>query len=123
MQLENEFLLLPYNIPTYGTININILSNGNRYYADIQTPWSNWYRFPIELTQHDLEDLNSLLQQAIGRVSDNYRKQKVFDDQLIDLAEEGNAAFNWIFSDDRLRKTISKVLEAGMAIDAIPNCV
>ncbi len=116
MQLENEFLL-PYNMPTHGTININILSNGNRYYADIQTPWSNWYRFPLELTQHDLEDLNLVLQQAIRRVSDNFRGHKVLGDHLIKLAEEGNTAFNWIFSDDRLRKTIIKVLKAGMAIE------
>lgn len=91
-------------------LQISIWRQNERYVAYIQSPGSNCYKIPIDLTIHSLSNLNRDLQQAIGEMSSCTDKGEAFTR----LSELGNFAYKTIFKDENARKTIK------LAINSIP---
>ncbi len=92
-------------------VQIRVFLHDNSYMADINADWSNWHRFRIGIKPHDLEELNSELQQAIEEVSCSFEKDGIRSDALAKLAQTGSFAFKRIFSESAPREIVNKVLK------------
>jgi hypothetical protein len=101
---------------------IRIQPDGREYVAYVQAGWAKWHRFRIGLKQHDVEELNSELQQAIEHVSACFDVEDVdsaeYTKGLSKLAQKGNFAFKRIFAEGAPRQTISQALQAGSTLQA-----
>jgi hypothetical protein len=99
---------------------LRIETFGKGYRGYIQTDSSDVYRFPINLTQHDVDELNTELQQILEKVSSYFDTDDSASteryDALSNLAQKGNFAFKRIFSKGMPRATISKALKKGATI-------
>jgi len=107
---------LPFidNFPLH--VQIRVFSNGSGYMADINANWSNWHRFRIGIKPHDLEELNSELQQAIEEVSRNFENEGIGREALAKLAQMGTYAFKRIFSEGAPREIVNKILKMNATI-------
>lgn len=101
-------------------VQLRIEAFGREYRGYIQTDSSDVYRFPINLTQHDVDELNTELQQILEKVTSNFdidnNDPAERYEALSSLAQKGNFAFKRIFSKGMPRDTISKALEGGATI-------
>ena len=97
-------------------VQIRIFSNGSEYTAYISTDLDKWHRFHIGLKPHDIDELNTELQQAVEQVSVNFEIEGAYGDALARLAQKGKFAFNRIFADGVPRETINRALKTGATI-------
>ena len=107
---------LPLNDNFSVQVQIRIFSNGSEYIADMSTNLDKWYRFRIGLKQHDIEELNSELQQAVERVSNDFETNGTCDESLSLLAQKGSYAYKRIFAEGVPRDIITKALKTGVTI-------
>ena len=107
-------------------VQIRIQSAGRQYEVFIQAYLGSWYRYRIGLQQHDVEELNSGLQQAMEQVSARFDVDMdgniTHEDKaecakaLSTLAQKGNFAFKRIFEEGMPRETVNNVLQPGATI-------
>jgi len=101
---------------------IRIQPDGREYTAYIQTSWAKWHRFRISLKEHDIEELNSGLQQAIERVSACFNTDAIgvdkaeYAEALSRLAQKGNFVFKSIFTEGVPRETIRVAMQPDAVI-------
>jgi len=93
LQSESPAYTYKYHVD----LNISILANGNEYEAIIFASGIRPQIFPINLTHHQVDELNEALKQAIEEVRRNCEEDGVSDDILSSLANTGKYAFNTIF--------------------------
>src|SRR6266516_1812409 len=74
------------------------------------------HKFRIGLKSHDIEELNSELQQANEQLSVNLEMDGGCGDSLAKLAQKGNFAFKRIFAEGIPRETIGKALKLDATI-------
>src|SRR5947209_15849401 len=60
-------------------VQIRIQRYGRAYQAYIQTDFSDWYSFSIQLTPEDIKELNAELQRAIEQVSGYFEARSEAD--------------------------------------------
>ena len=63
-------------------VHIRVYPDGNAYKAELYVAGRNPQRFRIGLTQHDVEDLNKGLQDAVQHFAHISERDKVSDDML-----------------------------------------
>jgi CHAT domain-containing protein len=114
--LLKQTSMLPLNDNFSVQVQIRIFSNGSEYIADVSTNLDKWYRFRIGLKQHDIEELNSELQLAVEKVSNEIETSGTCDESLSLLAQKGSYAFKRIFAEGIPRDIISKALKTGVTI-------
>ena len=113
MPLEQTLRLpLVNNFPV--NIQLRIQPYGRTYQAYIQTDYSDWYSFPIQLTQDDVKELNAELQRAIEQVSGYFEDSSIESaertEALSRLAQKGNYAFKKIFAKGTARDIVHEAL-------------
>ena len=101
-------------------VQISIFPSGSEHIAYISTDMGMFHRFRIGLKQHDIEELNSGLQQAIEQVAGSFEEQGTYNEALSRLAHKGNFAFKRIFAEGIPRETVCKALKTGATIQ-IPS--
>jgi CHAT domain len=101
-------------------IQIRIQQCGKEYQGYIQTDYSGWCSFPIQITPYDLNDLNTELQRAIECVSADFEANDAastgYDEALSKLAQKGSFAFKKIFAKGTPRDVIHEALRIGAVI-------
>jgi len=101
-------------------VQLRIQPNGRAYMAYIQSDYSDWYSFPMQLTQQDVRDLNTELQQAIENVSDNFEMKDPLSAEcsnaIAKLARKGNFAFKKIFPKGISRDIVHEALQLGAIV-------
>jgi len=95
---------------------MTIFSNGNEHIAYISADQGMCHKFRIGLKSHDIEELNSELQQANEQLSVNLEMDGGCGDSLAKLAQKGNFAFKRIFAEGIPRETIGKALKLDATI-------
>jgi hypothetical protein len=101
-------------------IQIRIQPRGREYQGYIQTDYSDWCSFPIQLTTQDVKDLNTELQRAIEFVSSSFETDSTDSTQHCEaisrLAQKGCFAFKKIFAKGTPRDVIHAALSRGAVI-------
>jgi len=101
-------------------VQIRIQSQGREYQCYIQADDYDWFSFPIHLTQHDVDSLNTELQCVIEQVSGKFEIDSTNSaeryEALLRLAQKGNYAFKKIFARGTPREIIQTVLKVGAII-------
>ena len=95
MLLQSTSPAYTYKYPV--DINISILAHGDEYEAIVFASGMGPQIFPINLTHHQIEEINAMLRQAIEEVRENCENGEVSDEVLFQLANTGQFAFNTIF--------------------------
>src|SRR5438034_2232471 len=81
---------LPFTDNFSVDIQIRIFSNSSGYVAEICAERTGWHRFRIGLTPTDVAELNTVLQQGIQQVADEFETGGVRKDALSKFAQIGN---------------------------------
>jgi len=101
-------------------VQIRIQPQGREYQCYIQDDDSDWFSFPIHLTQHDVDSLNTELQQVIEQVSGNFEidgaNSAERHEALSRLAQKGNFAFKKVFAKGTPREIVQAALKGGAII-------
>ncbi len=119
---DEETSRLPFLESSPVHMQVRILSERSGFTAYMNTDWSNWQRFRIDLKLHDIEELNGELQYAIEEVSRHFtvddpsNKIRFLPETLLQLAYKGSAAYKRIFAEGTPRKLISEALRMGAII-------
>lgn len=110
---------LPFNDHFPVQVQITILSSGSEYEAYVSADQGRFHRFRIGLKPHDIEELNTELQQAIEQVSHDVETNGISGDSLLRLAQTGNFAFKQIFTEGIPRETVRKALKTNAIIQLV----
>ena len=101
-------------------VQIRIQRYGRAYQAYIQTDFSDWYSFSIQLTPEDIKELNAELQRAIEQVSGYFEADNADAAERVEalsrLAQKGNFAFKKIFAKGTPRDVVHEALERDAVI-------
>ncbi len=101
-------------------VQIRIQQYGRAYQAYIQTDYSDWYSFSIQLTPEDIKELNAELQRAIEQVSGYFEADNADAAERVEalsrLAQKGNFAFKKIFAKGTPRDVVHEALERDAVI-------
>lgn len=101
-------------------VQLRIQAHGQEYLGYIQTDFSDWCSFPIQLTLHDIVELNTELQQVIESVSSYFDTDEINvierREILSNLARKGNFAFKKVFAKGTPRDIVNEALKMGGVI-------
>lgn len=115
-----QILGLPLNDNFTVNAQIRIQPYGRTYLAFIQTDYSDWYSFPIQLTRDDVRELNAELQRVIEQVSHYFEIDGTDSiehcEALTRLAQKGSFAFKKIFARGTPRDIVHEALRIGSVI-------
>jgi hypothetical protein len=124
MNVDEQKISLYFEDDFPVAVQLRIQPLGGIYRAYLQIDGGIWQRFDIDLQPHDIQEINSDLQQAIERlaatlINSSYPSGESSDDQheaIIELAKKGNSTFKRIFNVGAPRDLMKSVLKPGATI-------
>ena len=96
-------------------LQIHIFERGREYTVFVEKEGSSRY-FTIQLTPDDVKNLNTLLRGAIQQVANSVDNDLAYKGTLTELAKMGSYAFDKIFQDEEVKKTIHEGLQPGTIV-------